>query len=78
MTRPEGAAESCDKRLVWLASYLSQVPILPPLQGGRFLDRHQGLKPLAESLGPFGTKTRTPVHIVDATSLQRLVLRTQH
>jgi hypothetical protein len=27
----------------------------------------QGLKPLAQSLGPFGTKTRTPVHIFEAT-----------
>jgi hypothetical protein len=27
----------------------------------------QGLKPLAQSLGPFGTKTGTPVHIFEAT-----------
>ena len=38
------------------------------VRAGHFLDRFQGLKPLAESLGPFGTKTRTPVHIFDSTS----------
>jgi hypothetical protein len=32
------------------------------------LDGHQGLKPLAESFGPFGTKTRTPVHFFDSTA----------
>ena len=31
-----------------------------PCEGGHFLDMFQGLKPLAHSLGPFGTKTRTP------------------
>ncbi len=31
-------------------------PVLPPLRGGRFINRHLGLKPQAESCSPFGTK----------------------
>ncbi len=31
--------------------------LLPPLQGGRFVPVIQGLKPLAESSSPFGTRT---------------------
>jgi hypothetical protein len=29
----------------------------------------QGLHPLAESLGPFGTKKRTPVHAIESRSI---------
>jgi hypothetical protein len=33
-TRPEGAADSFDQHLVWLASYIPEAPLLPPLRGG--------------------------------------------
>jgi hypothetical protein len=48
-TRPEGAADSFDQRLVWLVSYIPEAPVLPPLWGGAFFYRHLGLKPQAES-----------------------------
>jgi hypothetical protein len=32
-------------------------PVLPPLQGGAFMNRHLGLKPQAESCSPFGTRS---------------------
>jgi hypothetical protein len=35
-------------------------PVLPPLQGGTFFDRHPGLKPRAESYYPFGKCSTSP------------------
>jgi hypothetical protein len=34
-----------------------EAPVLPPLRAVRFIDRHLGLKPQAESRSPFGTKS---------------------
>jgi hypothetical protein len=42
-----------------------------PLGRGIFINRHQGLKPLAESCSPFGTKSDSPY----ATTLVRTRLR---
>jgi hypothetical protein len=53
--RPKGAVElvpEIDKTLAKPSVYHDS---LPPLQAGHFLNMFQGLKPLAESLGPFGT-----------------------
>jgi len=48
-TRPEWAAGSFDQRLVWLASYIPETPLLQPLRGGAVFYRHLGLEPQAES-----------------------------
>ena len=41
---PEGAADICDRRLVWLTSDTPEAPVLPPLWAGRLLIRAPGVK----------------------------------
>ncbi len=38
----------------------ARTPVLSPLQGGTFFDRHPGLKPRAESYYPFGISSTNP------------------
>ena len=49
-------------------SLFTGASVLPPLQGGVLFLSYLGLKPQAQSLSPFGTKARTPVHIFDSAS----------
>jgi adenosylcobinamide-phosphate synthase len=58
-TRPEGAEDICNPRFVRSISTHLEHRFYRPLWGGAFLNLYQGLKPLAESCSPFGTKIAT-------------------
>jgi adenosylcobinamide-phosphate synthase len=58
-TRPEGAEDICNPRFVWSISTHLGHRFYRPLWGGAVLILYQGLKPLAESCSPLGTKFGT-------------------
>jgi hypothetical protein len=57
--RPERAADSWERRLVWLAFYLSEEVIPPPFQGGTLFYRHLGLKPQLSPIVPLGQRAES-------------------
>jgi hypothetical protein len=59
MSRPEGAEEIFDRRSIWSTPSRPMHRFYRPYRAGRFMNRHLGLKPQAESCSPFGTKTDT-------------------
>jgi adenosylcobinamide-phosphate synthase len=62
-TRPEGAEDILSRRLVWSISIPLRHRFYRPFRAVHFLVDNQGLKPLAESLSPFGTKIATLLNI---------------
>ena len=55
-TRPEGAEDIRDRRVVWTISAYRKRRFYRPLRGAHRFNRHLGLKPQAESFSPFGTQ----------------------
>ena len=58
-TRPEGAEDIRDRRIVWTISAYRKRRFYRPLRGGHRFNRHLGLKPQAQSFSPFGTRDRS-------------------
>ena len=52
----EGAEVVCDRRSIWSTPAHPAHQFYRPFGAGRSIAWHQGLKPLAESCSPFGTK----------------------
>jgi hypothetical protein len=57
-TRPEGAEDIRDRRVVWTISVYRKRRFYRTLRDGHRFNRHLGSKPQAESFSPFGTQDR--------------------
>jgi hypothetical protein len=73
MSRPEGAEEIYDRRSIWSPPTHQ---FYRPFRAGRFMNRHLGLKPQAESCSPFGTKPDIPLRDKPRALVGRFVART--
>jgi hypothetical protein len=72
--RSEGAKEVRDRWIEWSTSAYLKQRFCRPLRGGAFYDQHHGLKPLAESFSPFGTKRSSILSTTQARPCRRVAL----
>jgi hypothetical protein len=74
MSRPEGAEDVYDRRSIWSTPPRPMHRFYRPFRAGRFMNRHLGLKPQAESCSPFGTQKRAFADTVDVSPIRPITL----